>query len=686
MLRKFSFFLVILITFFAVQGGVAQTDSYIFLDDPTGLGPSVAEKVELEEAAESLVAAFPTEYQSQFKVIDGSIYPILSYTLDGTEEAWQKLKVKSSQTSNYYLLVAKEHNFQGEVKWKLDLKLPESDEFECLDSSLLKFINGNLQGSLNEVEKVSELIGLILTLKSIIIKIVECDCSGLRSGEGCNLSSDDLIDGWLKKEGFVKIETSLKIAGEATLKQNGNNSRDEEIVYDFTNFEYNDASGFPVDIISKLDEFVVTNELLNSTPQIYLIKNENISDGTYSVIDSISKERLPSLTMILYVQKSSFNDTDIDLWLRIEGGIKEYFPLSLSPEEGFMGSGGGAKNFNELINVVREVESKLIGGGHTSIKERIEIIRGIFYGKTWSMDRSQSYGSDMRSNGFKTFLCNPTTPLDPRTLLGTTLFNKIKNSAEVIDGNNGVDFGHIIIGLEARLNFCSSKINIICHESTGLEISTWIGDLGGGSGILAQKRIANPSTRAKTIYANSNSDFGGWLNMEGDMAAYLVARDKSKSETVPTVSLTNDDYIADALKNYLIPQPPYVFDWSNRTKLFLGMIGGKFSGNNLANKSKLIEEVADDIEDFSENYMVLKVGMQNFDKLYVMSKNFEPCSKEIAQLFIEGLIQTSNNTMHHFSIGSFDPNPLPSAESYSKYKALINSKEIYAKMKSWLSN
>lgn len=462
-----------------------------------------------------------------------------------------------------------------------------------------------------------------------------------------------------------------------------NNNEEFNQINDFTNFTFYDLLAMPYDLIEKITEFMHVNNLTNSSPGIYIIKNENITDGIYDQVDSIVKSRIPSLSFIFYVQRKEEIENEIYLWVRIEGGNKDYFPLTYSPDEDFNAIGDKAQNFNELISLIKEAEDKLIESGHSSIEERIKIIRGIYYGTPWSMDRSQSYGSDMRNTGFKTYLCDPNTPVDPRSIISSTLFNKMKNSAEVVDGNKGVDFGHIIIGLESRLSFCSSKMNIQFHEITGLEICTWIGDLGGGSGMLANRRVGNPAIRAKTIFNNSQSDFGGWINMEGDIAAYLVARNKSKTESIPTVFLTNHDYLADALKDYLIPQPPKVFDWSIRSRLFLEMLGGKFNGDILVNKTKLIEEIADDIEDFSENYIVLKSFNDNSINLYKTSKYFKPCSVEVADIFVNAL----NNMIginDKFNINNLDPNPKPATEPYTKYKFKNSVEDLYDKLERYL--
>ncbi len=89
-------------------------------------------------------------------------------------------------------------------------------------------------------------------------------------------------------------------------------------------------------------------------------------------------------------------------------------------------------------------------------------------------------------------------PDDPRSLIGNDLYQFLLSSAEVKEANSkGIDFGHLMIGLDARNSYLARETAYPLHGGgTGLEIVTWLGDLGGGAGMLAIKRILNPSYRA----------------------------------------------------------------------------------------------------------------------------------------------------------------------------------------------
>lgn len=92
-------------------------------------------------------------------------------------------------------------------------------------------------------------------------------------------------------------------------------------------------------------------------------------------------------------------------------------------------SGKKAKDFNQLIDYVREAEQKLIENGYKDVDERIHIIRGIYYGTPWSVDYSVE-GNRFRNGMFNRYTYSK-EPDDPRKVLGQTLFKNLFESAEV---------------------------------------------------------------------------------------------------------------------------------------------------------------------------------------------------------------------------------------------------------------
>src|SRR5690606_13040903 len=147
------------------------------------------------------------------------------------------------------------------------------------------------------------------------------------------------------------------------------------------------------------------------------------------------------------------------------------------------------------------------------------ISRGTYSGTVWSAAFSveKSPATDTAFNVYATGF--PLPPADPRDCLQCNLFEALQASQDVVDGARHVDFGHLIIGLEARFEGEISNITLTGHS--GLEAATWLGDLGGGAAMLANSRVTAPSTRAQTRFRGTN--FGGSINLEGDVASYVVA-------------------------------------------------------------------------------------------------------------------------------------------------------------------
>ena len=136
--------------------------------------------------------------------------------------------------------------------------------------------------------------------------------------------------------------------------------------------------------------------------------------------------------------------------------------------------------------------------------------------------------SDGRNLAFNAFTGNFSKPKDPRPYLGEDLFELLVQSPEVTDGSRTFDWGHAIIGMDARRRFSSRGLALI-NGSTGLESVTWIGDLGGGAGKLAWDRVNHPNTRALDKFRGSH--FGGRTNLEGDIGGYLIGREKNVNYT-----------------------------------------------------------------------------------------------------------------------------------------------------------
>jgi len=277
--------------------------------------------------------------------------------------------------------------------------------------------------------------------------------------------------------------------------------------------------------------------------------------------------------------------------------------------------------------------------------------------------------SQGRNDGFNYFTVSP-EPEDPRPYIGNTLFDLLVKSPEVFDGGRAVDWGHAIIGIDARRKYASRNVNFPVFGSTGLEMVTWIGDLGGGAGKLAWDRINSPNTRAKNKFLGSH--FGGPVNLEGDIAGYLIGKEDNTTFSAPDMSLIDEDYIADAIKSYLIDNQNG--DWDSRAQLFLTMIVGTSSGDGA------VEYLAEKIATFGEIYLIQRKKDSETFSMNEATAHINGASTEIAKIFIHTLQNGSSLNATH------DPDPTPKGEPYKKYKFGTKVDEIKDKLKDWFKN
>ena len=302
-----------------------------------------------------------------------------------------------------------------------------------------------------------------------------------------------------------------------------------------------------------------------------------------------------------------------------------------------------ATNFQSLIDLVRAAEAQLIACGHTEIGDRIHIIRGVFYGTTWSNDYAVE-ASPVRNLGFQTYTAS-TEPDDPRNCFSCNMFAALSGSQDIVDGSRRVDFGHLIIGLDARRSTIARNVPIPTQGGTGLAISTWLGDLGGGAAMTAFHRVGNPSRRAARNF--TGSDFGGAINLEGDAAGFLVGK-AGTSLGVPELDPTGNS-IADWLETYLEPAGSSVGgEWNSRCTNFLQALGGRFDPSGaIINRTALIDDLTGQIEGFGCWYLVNRLRQSSrlsIATLRTASRHLHGSSAETAAIFVDALLHCHSHS------------------------------------------
>ncbi|MBH5369760.1 DUF4157 domain-containing protein [Bradyrhizobium sp. CNPSo 4016] len=336
-----------------------------------------------------------------------------------------------------------------------------------------------------------------------------------------------------------------------------------------------------------------------------------------------------------------------------------------------------ADTFAQLIELIRAAEMRLSNAGISSAKDQIHALRGIYYGTTWSLDYTGSPGSkgeasETRNEGFQRFT-RPSSkpedsiPRDVRPLLDCGLFDALKLSQDVVEPARHIDFGHLLIALDARYDpKLMSRISYpyaikdVDMGGTGTELVTWLGDLGGGAARVALLRVGNPSASVKAAFS-APSDYGGTINLEGDIAGFVVATSRKDSVTAPDIP--SGKGLSDALQDYLSPAAPGTA-WKGRAATFLSMYGGKLdpASGTLTNRSELASVMAEKIQVFACNYLASRVKDKKttgvgFSDAKAAADHVIPASQEVAETFLDALTDAAQ------SGGNIDAKRFPQPKS-----------------------
>jgi hypothetical protein len=349
-----------------------------------------------------------------------------------------------------------------------------------------------------------------------------------------------------------------------------------------------------------------------------------------------------------------------------------------------------ATSFAALVTLIKSAETKLKAAGQ-NVMTRLKTLRGIYYGTTWSFDFVKAEGSAMRNLGFTYFLYGRDAmmtsnnmfqkafgdeskvepdpkyiPMNPQAILGPKLFEALRNSYEVTNADGRkVDVGHLIIGLEARLSKGGQETAELTDPrgifspdpmgGTGLELTTWVGDLGGGTALVAQKRTSAPDTDARLAFADQHS-YGAQINLEGDVAAFLVGL-PVQSTTPYGLIIDETTGVGGALDAYLTPASPGQA-WNERAKRFLTLYNAKFDAtNNLTNRSTVVVTFAEKLRRFAYFYKETRLKdeankKQSVNKLTseqekAVNKQMEQvgakipgAANEVATLFVDALAKS----------------------------------------------
>ncbi len=337
------------------------------------------------------------------------------------------------------------------------------------------------------------------------------------------------------------------------------------------------------------------------------------------------------------------------------------------------------RGYKAFIDLIKEAEQVFADNEIEDTTEHIHILRGLYYGTVWSVDY-EDRKSTIRNDMFNLY-SGSLEPRDPRKMLGTTLFNELRQCAEVHESpTDRFDFGHCIIGLNCRNSFLSRSAAVPGHGGgTGFEVCTWLGDLGGGASMLAMKRATgSPTHRAIKMFPKSGHSYGSWVNLEGDAAAYLVASDVGGADGAKSLDLDPDKRFSTVLAEYLLNSSGSNFK-AERAKQVLCALGCAFDANGtITNETDVQSNVANKLYEFADLYMMQWYYNENkldVDRALNASKYFLPASVEVTSIFFDMLKACTKLPGLPLTPVGIDPDPLPPSKPLLKYTTMKKAEQ-----------
>jgi hypothetical protein len=301
-----------------------------------------------------------------------------------------------------------------------------------------------------------------------------------------------------------------------------------------------------------------------------------------------------------------------------------------------------ATTFTGVVALLRKAEDLLIKkAGQTDSKDRACTLRGIYYGTDWSLDykverkRSEA-GARIRNLGFLAYT-GGNLPVDPRPALGQALVDDLQGSQSIHDHGMGIDVGHVMIGLETRASIIMRNVPMPGQGGTGIEIVTWLGDLGGGAASLARRRITVPTTPVGIIFTNSSSDYGVMDNLEGDAGGYLVACGGAPGGA----PAYGGGGVADALADYLPLRS--AAQWASRASRFATALGATVSPAGITNAKDFVDKLTGQLYDFAVWYAATRwvpSGELLGTKAVTACTHMKGAAREVATVFAALLSRT----------------------------------------------
>ena len=307
---------------------LAHTQNYIRMTDASGINTD-AYQAALQKAADSLVAVFPKEFKSQFKVYDFGFYLHNESYSGGYPEAFAQAIADVSAKSPYYLLFGKQTDHSGVyTKFWVDLKLPTTDSLSCLPEELMGFLGNQVlnvtntfySGESSDSFAIAEIKGMEW-LKGFVKNKIVC-CSAPENGEyycgDCPLE-DDLIT-YLQTMGFEILDvTDMVMTDTSYVSVSGIVHHHGNITVSIPNRNYKDVS--INNIIDSLTESVIDSlpymkvhiynyedDCMSVLAMIGGSKNNALFQKTLNSTEDESDDKFAELEVIAFKMSGLFGD------------------------------------------------------------------------------------------------------------------------------------------------------------------------------------------------------------------------------------------------------------------------------------------------------------------------------------------------------------------------------------------
>jgi len=249
---------------------------YIQKTDVSGLDLSTYQSG-LNQAACSARDSLPMEFQSQFKVVTFGFYVHSPSFNSGIEQSINISKTVANNESQYYLFIARQSDPNGLfTKFYVDIKIPSSGSFSCIDSSKIQIIKQTVQQTITTRYQLNGNSPFMYAdAEKAGIEILSKLFGALKSGNCCILT-DETIENWLTSEGFLKLEVNCKVLGPLSARPSDPQNRSlNDYVEDFANLSI-EVKGTAIDLEEKINNFINAKGFGSSNPKIYLVIGNRI--------------------------------------------------------------------------------------------------------------------------------------------------------------------------------------------------------------------------------------------------------------------------------------------------------------------------------------------------------------------------------------------------------------------------